>query len=83
MLAQIEVQKAEPLDFKVVEKNGKERLKIGAVFYIADPENENHMRGAFVIDGKEDPYILKLLFEAELLYVPVENLHLLDYIKDE
>lgn len=82
MLGKIELRLATPDDFKIKIKN-IEKLKVGAVFFVQDFNEEERMQGCFTLSYYQDLFIFKELIEAEMIYVPRVDQRLLTFLNDD
>ena len=82
MLGKIELRLGVPDDFKI--KNGNQiKLKEGAIFFVADKDVENKMQGCFVLSYAYDLIIFKEMLQAEMIYVPIVDESLVDFLEIE
>jgi hypothetical protein len=80
MLGKIEMRLAIPEDFKI--RNGtRDELKQGAIYFVEDMDLEDKMQGCFVLSYAQDLEVFKELLEAEMIYVPLVDENLVEFLK--
>ena len=77
MLAKIELRKAVPEDFKIDRFN----LKLNQPYLVLD--EDGHVRIMDVIRPDLDAFAFKGFLEKGLVYVPLEDHKLKNYLKDQ
>lgn len=78
MKKSVELRKAKPEDLKIDRK----RYRIGQPFCVCTNDDEN-VNGIYVLKGDEDPYILKRYLDEGQLFVPENDEHFMNWIKED
>lgn len=82
MIGKIEMRLAVPEDFKVKTFKGEE-LKKDVIYFVQDMDDESKMQGCFVLSYDQDLTIFKEMLQAEMIYVPVVDENLVEFLKPE
>lgn len=82
MIAKIELRLAVPEDFKVKTHKGQS-LKENAIYFIQEMDDDSKMQGCFVLSYEQDLTIFKEMLEAEMIYVPIVDENLVEFLKPE
>lgn len=77
-LKKIELRVAEPADLKF----DQQTLKIGQPYAICSPDEES-VQGFFVLKGDEDPFVLRMFLQKEMIYIPLVDHSLSTFMKNE
>lgn len=78
ILKKLELRPATGDDFKVASN----KWKIGQPYCIGR-EDSDHVKGIFTINGDEDPFVFKMFLAKELLFIPLNEPFLGEFIKKE
>lgn len=78
IIKKLELRKATGKDFKAASN----RWKVGQPYCVGSDEN-NHIKGIFVIRGNEDAFVFKMMLDKELIFVPMNEPFLDEFIKLE
>jgi hypothetical protein len=78
MIKKIEIRPAVAEDLK----KDSFKLKIGQP-YMVSPDGGDTVTGIYVLQGDEDPFVLKRYLETGKLFVPLNDFHFMNFIKKE
>lgn len=76
-IKKIELRLASPKDLK----RSRNYLKVGQPYVII--EENDIASGVFVLQGDEDPYVLKTFLDRKQIYIPIVNYQLKEYLKED
>ena len=76
MIKKIELRPAVADDLK----EDQQTLKVGQP-YLVSPDGGETVNGIYVLQGDEDPFVLKSYLQSGKLFVPLNDFHFMNFIK--